>query len=95
MNTVKKNLNIVSEDFEIPTEFTKEVINGRYGAKTEYYIWKIEDTIYKLNWDYIPEVWTATKIGHDIYTMVGPKEVQFRSMDDPYDVSLRISRYSI
>jgi hypothetical protein len=79
---------IVSEDFEIPTEFTKEIVRGRYGVKTEYYIWKLEDSVYKLNWDYIPEVWTATKIGHDIYTMVGPKEVQFRSMDDPYDVSL-------
>lgn len=79
---------IVSEDFEIPTEFTKEIVRGQYNAKTEYYIWKIDNTIFKLNWDYIPEVWTATKVGHDIFTMVGPKEIQFRSMDDPYDVSL-------
>jgi len=79
---------MVSEDFEIPTIYTKEVVTRAYGAKTTYFIWEVDGVFYKLNWDYIPEVWTGTKIGHNIYTMIGPKELQYRSVDNPYKVSL-------
>lgn len=41
-----------------------------------------------LTWSWIPEVWSGVRIGHDIYTMMGPKKQQFRRIDNPYKVKL-------
>lgn len=79
---------MVSEDFVIPENHITETVEGRFGQKTKYYVWQDEQGVHRLYWDFIPEVWTATKIGNSIYTMIGPKDVQFRSVDDPFDVSL-------
>jgi hypothetical protein len=47
---------MVSEDFVIPTTYTKETVRGAYDSKTIYYIWEMDGIFYKLTWDYIPEV---------------------------------------
>jgi len=39
-------------------------------------------------WSWVPEIWTGTRIGQDIFVMIGPKQHQFRNADDPYDVKL-------
>lgn len=79
---------IVSEDFVVPENATTQEITREYGAKTKYKVWEQDGQLFRLTWDYIPEVWTATKIGNDIYCMMGPKKQQFRSKDNPYQVSL-------
>lgn len=80
---------IVSEDFEVPIFATKTEETEEFGKKVTYYNWLDENGIqFKLNWDWIPEVWTATKIGADIFCMMGPKQYQFRSLDNPYSVKL-------
>lgn len=79
---------MVSEDFVIPKEASTVIETGAFGAKTKYRVWEEDNQLYRLHWDYIPEVWTATKIGNDIYCMIGPKHQQFRSKDNPYQVSL-------
>ncbi len=82
-------MELVSEDFEIPSYATKEIITEEYDKKTTYYTWKdIEGNPYAINWGWVPEVWTTTRIGEDIYVMIGPKKNQFRSIDDPFTVRL-------
>jgi hypothetical protein len=79
---------IVSEDFIVPEEAEKIIEYKEFKRKVTYYTWASEQKVFKLTWDYIPEVWTGTKIGQDIYVMIGPKEDQFRTKDNPYEVSL-------
>jgi hypothetical protein len=80
---------LVSEDYRLPKNATKTTVEEKWGAKTTYYYWTdINGNPYTLYWDYIPEIWEGTRIGNDIYCMMGPRPNQFRSLDDPYDVSL-------
>lgn len=70
---------MVSEDFEIPDYAVKQ--------KTK------QGTIYhfdgiQLKWGWIPEIWEATVIDGDIYVNVGPRDYQYRSVDDPFNVKL-------
>lgn len=84
-----QEMDIVSEDFEIPSNATKQVITERFNNKTTYYTWT--DMIgnqFAFTWSWIPEVWGGVRIGQDIYTSIGPKEHQFRRMDNPYRVKL-------
>lgn len=84
-----EQVDIVSEDFEVPEYATKTKVTEDYNAKVTYYSWNTPDgNSMSLNWGWIPEVWTGTRIGTNIYTMIGPKEVQFRSMSDPTKVKL-------
>lgn len=79
---------MVSEDFKVPEEAEKVTEYKEFKRKVVSYVWAVEDKQFKLTWDYVPEVWTGTKIGQDIYCMIGPKEEQFRPKDNPYEVSL-------
>jgi hypothetical protein len=75
---------ILSEDFEIPSDAEKITKEDRYGMKKTIYQWgdyTIEET-------WVPEVWEGTRIGSDIYCMIGPKEYQLRSASNPRDVKL-------
>lgn len=80
---------IVDENFEIPFDAVKKKDKN----KNTTYTWNIQDangitTTYTFTETWIPEVWEGTKIGDNIYTNVGPKEYQFRSLDNPYKVKL-------
>lgn len=80
---------ILSEDFEVPHTASRTTTTGVYGMRTTTYSWNdLTGNTYSLEWKYIPEIWTGTKIGSDIYTMIGPKTYQFRKVDDPYSVKL-------
>lgn len=79
---------MVSEDFIVPDEAEKVTEYKEFKRKMTSYVWTAEEKQFKLTWDYVPEVWTGTKIGQDIYVMIGPKEEQFRPKDNPYEVSL-------
>lgn len=79
---------MVSEDFVVPKTASKVIITKEFERKVTTYVWEVEGKEYSLYWDYIPEVWTGTKIGQDIYCMIGPKQEQFRPIDNPYKVSL-------
>lgn len=79
---------LVSEDFYVPPQAETVTDIGSFGQKIKYYVWQENGATYSLRWDYVPEVWTGTKIGHDIYCMIGPKEEQFRSKDNPFEVKL-------
>lgn len=79
---------IVSEDFEVPTGAKRITVKKEFNKKCVYYVWEVNGVPYSLEWGWIPEIWTGTKIGHDIYTLIGPKQEQFRSLDNPYDVKL-------
>lgn len=83
-----KVMDIVSEDFELPEGYTKRVVTKEFNKKCTYYDWEIDGVPYYLEWTWIPEVWTGTKIGNDLYCMIGPKELQFRPKDNPYEVKL-------
>lgn len=79
---------MVSEDFVIPDNAVSQEVSKEFGRKVKYKVWEQDGQLFRLTWDYIPEIWTATKIGNDIYCMIGPKKQQFRSLDNPYQVSL-------
>ena len=80
---------MVSEDFEVPSYATKSVTTEKFGTKVTYYTWTTADgKSFSLNWSWIPEVWSAVRIGDDMYTQMGPKDVQFRSVSNPYKVKL-------
>lgn len=80
---------IVSEDFVVPDNAQTYVETKEYGRKCKYYYWTAPDgSPYKIRFEFIPEVWTGTRIGQDIYCKIGPKTHQFRSNENPYDVKL-------
>lgn len=80
---------IVSEDFEVPDYATKSIANEDYNTKVTYHNWSSPDgNQFSLTWGWIPEVWSGVRIGHDMYTMIGPKDVQFRSSTNPLKVKL-------
>lgn len=80
---------IVSEDYEVPPTATKRAETKEYNRKVQLLEWQDElGTTYSLSWSYVPEVWQGTRIGRSIYVMVGPKEEQFRPLDNPYEVKL-------
>ena len=85
----ESQMELVSEEFEVPEWAVKQTVKEEYDKKTIYYTWKnLQGSPFALNWGWVPEVWTATRIGEDIYVMIGPKKNQFRSIDDPFTVKL-------
>ena len=72
-------LDIVSEDFEVPP-FAKK--------SKDTYSWEIDSLQYSLTWEWIEEVWEGIKIAHDIYVNIRPKEYQMRDLDNPRSVKL-------
>lgn len=80
---------MVSEDYAVPTFATKQIVTEEFSKKVTYHVWEDETgNQFKLNWDWVPEIWTTTRVGADIYCMMGPKQYQFRSLDNPYNVKL-------
>jgi len=79
-----KQMDIVSEDFVVPATAEKTIEKNHWGNKITKYVWEN----YSLEWEWIPQIWQAVKIGSDIYCHIGPKEYQYRSLDNPYEVSL-------
>lgn len=74
----------VDESFDVP----------KYAKKCEYkdennnpYICYEWDN-FSLEWEWIPEVWEATRIDSDIFVNMGPKPNQHYSLDNPYKVKL-------
>lgn len=81
---------LVSEDFKLLPE-TYEVVKskGLFNRNITTYEWEdLSGTRFSLEWKWVPEVWTGVRIDSDIYTMIGPRQYQFRSMDNPYDIKL-------
>ena len=82
-------VDIVSEDFVIPDFAIKQKVKEDFNRVTTYYVWTDENGVtYSLNHGWVPEVWEGTRIGEDMYVMIGPKQQQFRSIDDVYSVKL-------
>lgn len=79
---------IVSEDFDIPSTAVAQKVTREYNKKVTLYVWSTPTSTYSLEWGWVPEIWTGTKIGGDIYVMIGPKKEQFRSSDNPFSVKL-------
>lgn len=78
----------VNEDFKVPANHTKTVIEKDYGRKCTYYTWSDLTTTYTLEWMYVPEVWQGVRINRSVYCQIGPVPHQFRSMDNPFEVKL-------
>jgi hypothetical protein len=79
---------MVSEDFEVPDNATKREVLKEFGQRCTYYDWEMDGIQYELEWDWIAEIWTGTKIGSEMYCMIGPKDQQFRETDNPNNVCL-------
>ena len=82
-NTGDEIVDLVSEEFKVPSYATSTTINKGDRKVTVY-----EFDGMKLEWSWIDEVWQATKIAEDIYTNIGPRPYQYRSMANPNKVFL-------
>lgn len=81
-------VDIVSEDFEVP-ETAKTIREMQGNNSVSKRVWQdIEGTMYTLEWGWIPEIWEGVRIAHDIYCNMGPKQHQFRDLDNPFSVKL-------
>lgn len=75
---------IANEDFTIPPGAQSVKKKRKYGqTKT---IYQFDNYLIEEAW--IPEVWEGVRIGEDIYCCIGPKEFQYRSIDNPRKVKL-------
>lgn len=81
---------LVSEDFDmLPKAYEVVRTKGVYGRNITTYEWDdLMGNHFSLEWKWVPEIWSGVRIDSDIYVMVGPKQYQFRSMDDPYNIKL-------
>lgn len=80
----------LSEEFKIPEDAEKETVTNNKGKKKKTYYY-FEHPIYgpvKACKGWIPEVWELTQVDNDIYLNIGPKEEQFRSYSNPFEVEL-------
>lgn len=77
-------MDIVDENFIIPDYATTIKDKDRYGKN----ITKYQFDGYTLEWSWIPEIWQGVRIGDNIYCCMGPKEYQYRSLDNPKSVKL-------
>jgi hypothetical protein len=81
-------MDMVDENFEVPS-YAKRVNTNEFNVQKVSYVWNDTKGIeYKFEWGWIPEVWQGVRIGEDIYCMIGPKEYQIRSLENPYDIKL-------
>lgn len=78
-----ESLEILSEDFEIPSYAIKERITNKYGKKKTIY--RFDDVRLEEHW--IDDVWEGYKLG-DMYAGVRRKDFQFRTLANPFDVKL-------
>jgi hypothetical protein len=83
--TGEEMIDMVSENFPIPEGSEASKNKDLNGNTKTIYIFPNGD---RLEWKWIPEVWEGTKIGYDIYVNIRKKSVQFRSIDNPYEVKL-------
>jgi hypothetical protein len=86
----EEEIEIVAEEYPVPKNAQKEVVTEAFNRKCEYYYWMdpITKSPFKIKYSWIDEVWETTKIGRSVYCKIGPKEIQFRSMDNPTKVKL-------
>jgi len=75
--TEEWNEEIVDEDFDVPSEATKD--------RDKFYNWtdSLTDLPMRIKWDWVNEWWEGTKIGDDIYVNIQAKANQRRSIDNP------------
>lgn len=76
---------LVSEEFKVPDYATSSVTKKGDRRVTTYSFDGMT-----LEWGWMDEVWQATKIGEDIYTNIGPRPYQYRSLAHPDRVFLSI-----
>ena len=74
---------IVSEDFKVPSY--AKIVTSVYHSKN---LTKYEFDGMTLEWAWIPEIWEGIKIGDNIYCCIGPKNYQYRSIDNPHKIKL-------
>ena len=80
---------LVGEEFEPPKYANKINVREDYGRLVVYHTWQDEQgLINKVTYSWVPEIWEGVRIGDNIYCMIGPKQDQFRNVDDPHKVSL-------
>jgi hypothetical protein len=77
-------MDIVSEDFAIPSYATKVKKVDEYGkSKTVY---SFDGYTAEESW--VTDIWTGIRIGDNIYARVGRKPYQTRSIDNPNNIPL-------
>jgi hypothetical protein len=85
----EEQVEMVSEEFELPKGYEKETIEDEYGVPTTYYYFA--DEFYgtgRLEWKWIDEIWEGVQIDEDIYCNIGPKKLQYRELENPNSVKL-------
>lgn len=89
------NKEFVSEDFILPKDAElKKVQLDPFSKPKSKYTWLDEnDNLVQLEWIWIPEVWTGTRINSDIYVNIRPLKHAYQSLINPFNVKLPIYGY--
>lgn len=74
----------IDEFFEVPEHATVFEYEDEMGLKVKSYRWDN----FALEWEWIPEVWEATRIDNDLWGYIGPKKNQYYSINNPFKVKL-------
>ena len=85
----EEQVEMVSEEFEVPKEHKKELESIGYGRKKHFYYF--EHPVLgncKLEWKWIDEIWEGVQIDESIYCNMGPKKLQYRELENPNSVKL-------
>ena len=89
VGTPEESKTIVDESFDPPPTAAKETRREQFNRLVTYHIWQDEQgLINTLTYSWVPEVWEGVRIGDNIYCMIGPKQHQFRDVDNPTKVQL-------
>jgi hypothetical protein len=86
---------LVDEGFPIPEDAEVIKIKTRKGATMTRYEWTDELTgqFYSMYKEWIPEIWTGTRIEEDIYVDIEPLYYNQPTIWDPYNAKLPIFGY--
>ena len=85
----KPQTKMVDEVFKVPSNAKKVNYKDKNNNnKIKFQFMNDELGFCELEWKWIPEVWEGTRIAGDIFVNIKPKEIQFRSSENPYKVKL-------
>lgn len=84
-------LTIVNEEYPIPKEAKVEKIKQEYGKSKTKWTWTDEfGQYYEIMYEFIPQVWEGTRIGHGIHFNIRPYPYSRVSLYNPFRYKLPI-----
>lgn len=79
---------VVSEEYKVPKDAIKVRYRNKFNKMVDRYEWGEGSEFSMIEYMWVPDVWEATRIGHNIYVRVRRKPGQTISPDTPFNNKL-------